>query len=106
MNRLLCMASLVAAAIMCLSCERERISPDDGITDANDAVVSLSIGGDNTMTKSGLCDAASKTEVIADLSEAFGVSGTILTETVSDMDGIMPETKGTPVYTQNLNDVF
>ena len=97
----------VPALLMLASCNKEENG--NPFKKQGDSVISLVIGGDNTGTKA----MASQTQTGAivsdpiDLSEDSGIEGLTLQEEVTSLDDLYfvetPETKGTPVYTQNLN---
>lgn len=96
---------LACGSIMLAGCSEKELGSDDGRNPAWDKgnVVSLSIG--SAATKS---DASLKVErsIIADLSAESGVKGLVLEESVVNLDEHQAATKGTPVYTQNFDDLY
>lgn len=105
MNRLFKLCGVLALAVFMSACVRvldnQGDAPGDGAVN-----VDFAISGDCLPTKASIAVSASETSVVADLSEVFGINGLLLTETVSDMDATMVETKGTPVYTENFVSIY
>ena len=99
MNKFASFIALCSAALLLVACEKEngtKGGEQPVPTDAN--TVTFTIGGDQSATKSTAADPI-------DLSEESGIAGLTLTEEVLSLDDLYsfaPETKGTPVFTENL----
>lgn len=93
------------ALVLIPSCKRDEMS---GGQKKSKSVVSFVIGGDMAVTKS-----LGQTSVMdpVNLSEDCGIAGLILSETVTSLDAeyfpdSLPETKGTPIYTENFDAIY
>lgn len=86
---------LVLALSACQE-DQKIVGPDQ----LPESTICLTIGGDATVTKAG--------GQSVDLSEESGIAGFTLTEEVTSLDVLYfaPETKGTPVFTENLASVY
>lgn len=94
--------SYIALAVLSLaalvSCQEEEHFNGDSLGKGDFGFV---IGGSGVNTK-----AASSTDLVQSPVQSFDLgSGLFLTETVEDLNSYRPETKGTPIYTQNLTSV-
>ena len=94
---------LACGAVMLAGCSEKELGYDDGQTQVKDNVVSLSIG--SAVTKSGAARIEERS-IIADLSAESGIEGLVLEESVVSLDDLQIETKGTPVYTENFEDLY
>lgn len=93
------------ALIVASSCTKEN----GGLT-GEPGTLSFVVGSNDAMTKAGL-SAESKTikGEIYDLSEETGIEGLQLVETITYLDDSFApaaETKGTPIYTENLANIY
>lgn len=94
---------LMAASLLMAACVEEKI---EGPKSGDAFEVSFVIGGDGAQTKAGIAANATVAEPI-DLSEETGIQGLQLTDEVTSMDELYaPMTKGTPVYTENLEKMY
>lgn len=105
MKRSLIFVLLACGAVMLAGCSEKELGYDDGQSqsETKDNVVSLSIG--STATKSGAAQTVER-NIIADLSAESGIEGLVLEESVVSLDDLQIETKGTPVYTENFDDLY
>ena len=75
-----------------------------------DSVVSFVIGSSSNQTKSVVSCARTVVCDPIDLSEETGIDGLVLTEEISSLDDVWYgsgiETKGTPIYTENLVELY
>ena len=98
-------AILAAPALLLLaSCTKESESQSPFGKKGAANVVSVVIGGDAAATKSTVSDTQPvQTMEPIDFSDT-GIDGLKLTESVTSLDEeiFLPETKGTPIYTENF----
>lgn len=92
-----------AVAVLAVSCNREPSVIPGGSSNK----VVFTIGSDQSSTKASN-DALARACDPIDISEEFGIEDLVLTETETSLDALYagPQTKGTPVYTENLSTVY
>ena len=98
----------IALLLAVASCREEPIpengsNTEPGTETSTDMVVKFSIGSAETKAVASVSRVSMAMDPI-DLSEASGIEGLTLTETVTALDGAYaPVTKGTPIFTENLD---
>lgn len=95
--------------MMASSCNKEELGNNSLGTEGDTLVLTIGGDGGENVTKSSSSSTESYSYVVADLSESSGIEGLKLMESVTSMDiqedGVT-ETKGTPIYTENLFDFY
>ena len=97
---------VLPALILASACNKQEIDPIGG----SSSVVKFVIGGSSSQTKAA---SANQQQAITcepiDLSEESGIEGLRLSEEISSLDDYLynvPATKGTPVFTENLSQIY
>lgn len=97
---------LVALCTFVASCNvNEKIEPENGGKTTDGKSISFAIGGAETKSAMPSHSVTAMTEAV-ELDCVEGLEGLLLTEEVSSMDAIYAPTKGTPVYTENIEDIY
>ena len=102
MNKFASFIALCSAALLLVACEKENGTKGGDPIAIGANTITFTIGGDQSATKAAVADPI-------DISEESGIDGLCLAEEVVSLDDLYApavETKGTPVFTENLAKVF